>query len=51
MGESKNETMTGVVLTGGRTRAWVERGVLHWIRGRTTVAGTGIRRVEAAGSR
>ncbi|MEU1145019.1 hypothetical protein ACFYO9_07875 [Streptomyces sp. NPDC005863] len=43
--------MTGVVLTGGRTRAWVERGALHWIRGRTTVVvpGTGIRRVEAAG--
>ncbi|MEU3502808.1 hypothetical protein ABZ726_19300 [Streptomyces hundungensis] len=43
--------MTGVVLTSGRTRAWVERGALHWIQGRTTVVvpGTGIRRVETAG--
>ncbi|GHB79447.1 hypothetical protein GCM10010331_78790 [Streptomyces xanthochromogenes] len=43
--------MTGIVLTGGRTRAWVERGALHWIRGRTTVVvpGAGIRRVEAGG--
>ncbi|MER0443948.1 hypothetical protein ABR738_05110 [Streptomyces sp. Edi4] len=51
MGESKREAATGVVLSGGRTRAWVEGGALHWNRGRTTVVvpGTGIRRVEAAG--
>ncbi|MET9361537.1 hypothetical protein ABZX93_11525 [Streptomyces sp. NPDC006632] len=52
MGELNRETVTGVVLSGGRTRAWVERGALHWSRGRTTVVvpGAGIRRVEAAGT-
>ncbi|OIK28297.1 hypothetical protein VT52_006400 [Streptomyces malaysiense] len=43
--------MAQVVLTGGRTRVWVDRGALHWRRGRTTVVvpGARIRRVEAVG--
>lgn len=49
MGQSKT-TGAGVVLTGRRTRVWVEQGALHWKRGRTTVVvpGTRIRKVEAA---
>lgn len=51
MGQSSTRPAAGVVLAGGRTRAWVEQGALHWKRGRTTVVvpGTGIREVEAAG--
>ncbi|MFI9586471.1 hypothetical protein ACIHCQ_32645, partial [Streptomyces sp. NPDC052236] len=51
MGESNAGRAAGVVLATGRTRVWVERGALHWRRGRTsvTVPGTQIRRVEVAG--
>ncbi|MFE6020810.1 hypothetical protein ACFQ6O_30060 [Streptomyces sp. NPDC056441] len=40
-----------VVLTTGRTRVWVERGALHWKRGRTTITvpGSQIRQVKVAG--
>lgn len=51
VGESISGSATGVVLAYGRTRVWVERGVLHWRRGRrtVTVSGARIRRVEVAG--
>ena len=51
VGESIRGSATGVVLAYGRTRVWVERGVLHWRRGRRTVTvpGSQIRRVEVAG--
>lgn len=49
MGES-NAVPAGVVLATGRTRVWVERGALHWRRGRTTltVPGAQIRQVKVA---
>ncbi|MEU6550412.1 hypothetical protein ABZ915_09000 [Streptomyces sp. NPDC046915] len=51
MGEPNTVPAAGVVLVRGRTRVWVERGALHWTRGRTTVTvpGARIRRVEVAG--
>jgi hypothetical protein len=50
VGES-NPVSAGVVLAAGRTRVWVQRGALHWRRGRTTVTvpGSQIRQVEVAG--
>lgn len=40
-----------MILARGRTRVWVERGALHWRRGRTdvTVPGVQIRQVEVVG--
>ncbi|MFF4044578.1 hypothetical protein [Streptomyces sp. NPDC001816] len=51
MGDSSSKASAGVVLSKGRTRVWVEREALHWMRGRTTVTvpGAQIRRVEVAG--
>ncbi|MEV6975589.1 hypothetical protein [Kitasatospora sp. NPDC093806] len=52
MKESNAGTAAGVVLVDGRTRLWVRDGVLHWQRGRSSLAvpGARIRRVECTGS-
>ncbi|MEK2490003.1 hypothetical protein WN990_10605 [Kitasatospora purpeofusca] len=52
MKESNADTAAGVVLVDGRTRVWVRHGVLHWQRGRSSLAvpGARIRRVECADS-